>query len=237
MRLLLSCEHGGNRVPARYAHLFASRRARRALESHRGCDTGALLAARAIASRLGVELHAATVTRLLVDLNRSPHHRALFSEFSRPAPARDRERIVARYYAAHRERVRAAAAAAAGAAGTAVHVAVHSFAPRLCGSARHNDVGLLYDPRRPGELAFCRRWQRLLVELDPRLVVRRNYPYLGRADGLTTALRRELDAGSYLGIELEINQARLADSSAARAALIRTIAVTLEQALAQYPAR
>jgi hypothetical protein len=35
--------------------------------------------------------------------------------------------------------------------------------------------------------------------------LRRNYPYRGQSDGLTTALRRQFGA-RYLGIELEINQ-------------------------------
>lgn len=226
--LVLSCEHGGRRVPARYAYLFASTRAQRALASHRGCDDGALDVARALARRFGVELHAATVTRLLVDLNRSPHHRALFSEFSVAADAKTRERILARYYYPHRERIRSAVAAARA---PVVHVAVHSFVPRLGGRARHNDVGLLYDPRRAPELLFCRRWQRLLHERDPRPSVRRNYPYLGRADGLTTALRRELDAERYLGIELEINLARLTRAGRARTALVDTIGATLVQLL------
>lgn len=39
--------------------------------------------------------------------------------------------------------------------------------------------------------------------------MRRNYPYLGRADGLTTHLRRALKTPRYLGIELELNQALL----------------------------
>lgn len=232
--LVMSCEHGGRRVPVRYAHLFESRRAQRALAGHRGCDAGALEIARALAHRFGIELHAATVTRLLVDLNRSPHHRALFSEFSAAASVRDREAILSRYYEPHRERVRRAVTAAPG---TVVHVAVHSFVPRLGGHTRRNDLGLLYDPRRRLEREFCVRWQRCLREHGRSLDVRRNYPYLGRADGLTTALRRELDGTRYVGIELEINQARLARRDAGRRALEDALAATLERALADLGAR
>jgi len=36
--------------------------------------------------------------------------------------------------------------------------------------------------------------------------VRFNYPYLGKADGFTTYLRKQFPA-NYMGIELEVNQA------------------------------
>ena len=45
--LLITCEHGGNRVPHAYRNLFAS--ASRLLQSHRGYDAGALALAREIA--------------------------------------------------------------------------------------------------------------------------------------------------------------------------------------------
>ena len=36
--------------------------------------------------------------------------------------------------------------------------------------------------------------------------MRRNYPYAGKGDGLTSHLRRRFPPGAYVGIELEINQ-------------------------------
>ena len=36
--------------------------------------------------------------------------------------------------------------------------------------------------------------------------MRRNYPYAGRGDGLTSRLRRRFPRGAYVGIELEVNQ-------------------------------
>src|SRR5688572_18373600 len=66
-RLLVSCEHGGNRVPAAYAPLFAD--AADVLATHRGYDLGALEVARAFGRRLGVTPVTATTTRLVVDLN------------------------------------------------------------------------------------------------------------------------------------------------------------------------
>jgi hypothetical protein len=67
-------------------------------------------------------------------------------------------------------------------------------------------VGLLYDPRRPAEAEFCAAWQREIKSADARLTVRRNYPYRGYADGLTTYLRKRYPDPAYAGIELEVNQ-------------------------------
>jgi predicted N-formylglutamate amidohydrolase len=80
----------------------------------------------------------------------------------------------------------------------------------LHGELRNADVGLLYDPRRSGEKGLCTRWQKILEELDPKIRVRRNYPYPGVADGLTTWLRRRVSERNYVGVELEVNQALLA---------------------------
>ena len=40
----------------------------------------------------------------------------------------------------------------------------------------------------------------------PEFALRRNSPYRGTADGLTTALRRRYPANRYIGIEVEMNQ-------------------------------
>src|SRR3954454_24119921 len=71
-RYLVTCEHGGNRIPARYRPLFAGAEA--LLESHRGYDPGALQLGREIAAALDAPLVSANVSRLLVDLNRSIGH-------------------------------------------------------------------------------------------------------------------------------------------------------------------
>lgn len=212
--LLLSCEHGGNRVPRAYAKLFATGPAKSALAGHRGVDLGALEVARALSRRLEIPLVATTVTRLLVDANRSPGHPKLFSEFAKSLSRADRETLVARHYRPHRERVYAEIDKLS--PRRVVHIAVHSFTPVLDGVRRNADIGLLYDPRREPERRLCDRWAAALRGLDPTLRVRRNYPYRGTSDGLTTALRRDYPPARYAGIELEINQVSLTTATQRR---------------------
>jgi predicted N-formylglutamate amidohydrolase len=202
--LILTCEHGGQRVPRAYARLF--RGAERVLASHRGWDAGALELARQLARGLEAPLVATTWSRLLVDSNRSPSNPRIWSDFTSALPASERARIIERYWRPHRLAVDAALAAAA-AHGRIVHVAVHSFTPELNGERRRADIGLLYDSRREAEARFCGRWMTHLRALDPELRIRRNYPYLGKADGLTTSLRNRYRETRYIGVELEINQA------------------------------
>ncbi len=123
--LLGTCEHGGNRVTARYAVLFRGRR--RKLHSHRGYDAGALLMARAFRAPLA----ASTITRLLVELNRSPWNHRLFSEATRELPAHKREHIVASNYAPYRNEVETRVARAA----TIRTPASPTASRRICGAA------------------------------------------------------------------------------------------------------
>lgn len=203
-QLVITCEHGGREVPRDYAALFAGRDT--LLDSHRGWDAGALELGQHMAAAFGVPLHAATTTRLLVDLNRSITHPQLFSEITRSLERERRQEIVDRHYRPHRTAVEAEVARAVGAGQLVIHVASHSFTPTLDDVPRHADVAWLYDPRRPGEVAFARAWMRELARLAPDLRLRRNYPYRGRSDGLTAALRRRHPDAAYVGIELEVNQ-------------------------------
>jgi predicted N-formylglutamate amidohydrolase len=205
--LVLSCEHASNRVPARYAPAFA--RAGRVLDTHRGYDIGAAAVARALARATGAPLFEGRATRLLVDLNRSPGHRAQFSEYTRDLPADERRRIVAEHYAPHRSEVERAIRRLAGAGRRVLHVPVHSFTPRLHGHTRTAELGLLYDPARRRERAVAAAWKRALADLAPQLRVRRNYPYRGVSDGFGPALRRQFPDARYACLEIEINQALL----------------------------
>jgi predicted N-formylglutamate amidohydrolase len=234
--VVVTCEHGGNRVPAAYLDLF--RRHQRLLNSHRGHDPGALELARACARRLKAPLHFATVTRLLVELNRSIGHRSHFSVITRSLEQQARESLVKNYYLPYRQRVETEIAAAIAAKCRALHFSMHTFTPQLDGQVRNADVGLLYDPRRSDEVAICAALRRNLASRRPGLVVRMNYPYQGKADGLTTTLRKTWSATSYVGIEIEVNQKwPLGRDRRGWRRLVRDLALTIESTVAQQPAR
>lgn len=226
---LVTCEHGGKRVPRRYRDLFAGHEA--LLQSHRGYDPGALAMAHDLADALEAPLILATTSRLLVDLNRSPNHPRLHSDMIRSLPDAQRREILARYYLPFRDRAERTIAAAIAGGRRVIHVSSHSFTPVLDGVVRRADVGLLYDPARPGEAGLCSAWRAGLKRQMPQLRVRRNYPYTGTSDGFTVYLRRRFDVDDYIGIELEINQRLVAAPRATWLHLRAALVATLRQAI------
>jgi predicted N-formylglutamate amidohydrolase len=224
--VVVTCEHAGNRIPPAWRHLFRSAHARAALASHRGIDLGAQALARRLARKSGAPLLTTSVSRLLVETNRSEHHPALFSEFTRGLSDDQKHAILARHYTPHRQAVIAALAPGLAAGERVLHLAVHSFTPRLSGKVRRADIGLLYDPSRRAEAGLCNSWLRMLNTLGSGLVIRRNYPYRGVSDGLTTALRQRFGTG-YLGIELEVNQKHLEPVAPTRARVHGALAASL----------
>jgi predicted N-formylglutamate amidohydrolase len=214
-------------VPEELRRLFVG--AADVLESHRGLDYGALEVARALGGRLGVEPVTATITRLVVDLNRSPHHRNVVSQYMRSLPKPERAAAMRAYYWPYRTEVERRVAAGASAGSLVLHVAAHSFTPVLDGITRNCDIGLLYDPRRACERRFIEAWREELGAAAPSLRVRRNYPYRGTSDALVTYLRHRYGQRRYAGVELEVNQ-RLVGSSDWRA-LVTALADTCAAAV------
>lgn len=226
--VVITCEHAGNRVPPRYARLFRGRE--QLLASHRGWDPGALELARSLSRSLGAPLLFTNVTRLLVEANRSAHHPALFSAITRSLPREEKDRILRLYCTPHRDRVRSMIAERIEQGRRVLHLGVHTFTPELDGVRRNADVGLLYDPARARERRFCERLASAIRQVAS-LRVRRNYPYRGAADGLTTSLRREFPASAYMGIEIEVNQAIAASNDAARRReVVRTLTESIPRA-------
>jgi predicted N-formylglutamate amidohydrolase len=174
-------------------------------------------------------LHASTVTRLLVDLNRSVKHPQLFSEFSRRLDPDERAELLRQHYFPHREAIESWIDEHVRRGKQVLHIGVHSFAPRVNGQVRKADLGLLYDPSRRSERQLCGVWKEALCQVAPELRIRRNYPYLGKADGLVTHLRKKFSASCYAGIELEANQALLATPRGRRRAA-KSVAESLRAA-------
>jgi predicted N-formylglutamate amidohydrolase len=228
----ITCEHGGNRIPSRYHDFFRGREA--LLRSHRGYDVGALRVARELSAALSAPLLVSTVSRLLVDLNRSLGHPRLFSEATRPISGELRHEILTRYYLPYRTKAETSIEQLIARGHRVIHISCHSFAPEMDGKVRNADLGLLYDPARAAEANLCRRWRIALKEYAAALRARMNYPYTGTADGFTVYLRRRFPVERYLGIELEINQKHVHEGAshwrAIRSAIIEALFAAVPQA-------
>ena len=198
--LLVTCEHATNAVPKAFKQAFTA--APSVLKTHRAWDPGAALLARRISEQFGAPVFYGQITRLLVDLNRRDNSRRVFSEFT---PAESRQSLLDQYHRPWRSSVLQAARALLK-QGKLLHVSCHSFTPVWDGQERRVDIGLLFDSRRRLESETATGLQARLRTALLDLRVRRNNPYRGISDGMTTWLRDRLPLGRYAGLEIEINQ-------------------------------
>jgi predicted N-formylglutamate amidohydrolase len=203
--VVVTCEHATNRVPPELSSVFRGHRA--LLKTHRGWDIGALGVAERVAAGLASPLFVGEVSRLVIELNRSPDSSSLFSVATRELDDDVKRGLVERYYTPWRGAVRKHVELAFRAQrGAVVHVSAHSFTPELDGKERSVEIGLLFDPSRAGEKTVCERWREAIVRDHDAagMRVRMNLPYRGTSDGHTTALRRVFPASRYVGIEVEV---------------------------------
>ncbi len=228
--IFLTCEHGGNLIPPEYAEFFAGKR--EVLKTHRGLDIGALAVAKQLAVKLDAPLLYVEISRLLIDLNRSSHNPRLFSEFTRTLAPDLRRQIIDKHYTPHRRAVELAIKKEISHGRRVLHLGIHSFTPVLNGVKRQAEVGVLYDPIRSHEKSIS---ERLVMSLKSHLKaascawrVRKNYPYYGSSDGLTTTLRQRFKSSQYFGIELEMNQA-IVSSAAGRKQMTTMLSATLKE--------
>ncbi len=231
--MIISCEHAGNEVPGEYGHLFEHDT--EPLHTHRGIDIGALKLTNTIAEEMEQEPFLHTVTRLLVDLNRSVQSPTLFSEFTKEQPLSVKEDIFEKYYRPHRQKVKKRVQQVIDEGKRAIHVGVHTFTPVWEGEERDVDVGFLFDPVRKNGKQFCEIWRKELDQRHEGLRLRMNQPYKGTMDGFITKLRRNYPEEEYIGVEVEVNQ-RFAHSTGSDvwSRIREQIAISLKSAFKNF---
>jgi len=201
--IIISCEHGGNKIPATLKTHF--RGTEKILATHRGLDIGALHLAQRLAHRLSAKLHFSVTSRLVVDLNRSADSPTLFSSWTRKLTEDERTEILRRWYWPWRKALFGDIKKLAR-RGRVLHLSIHTFTPRLRGITRKTDIGILHDPKIPAEATVSARLRDFLREPCPPMSVHINLPYRGTTDSFVTWARISFAPGRYMGLELEVNQ-------------------------------
>jgi predicted N-formylglutamate amidohydrolase len=204
IQLLITCEHGGKDIPARYIPYFKGKES--ILDSHCGYDPGALEVARTIVKKIRCPFVYETVSRLLVEQNRSRQRKKVFSKVSSKFSEFDKKYILTRIYDPYHHAVDTCINSALKLNKCIYHFSIHTFTPELHGIIRNADIGFLYDPSRSNEKELVNVLSNGIKKEMPDIRVRKNYPYKGISDGLTTALRKRYPQTKYCGIEVEINQ-------------------------------
>jgi predicted N-formylglutamate amidohydrolase len=213
---MITCEHASNALPDFVLRAFPDSNGipDDVLASHRGYDIGAYKIFSILVKRLKPDFHSASkFSRLVVDMNRSSTSKSFYSEYTSSLPNTVKARMLS-LWEKYREKIESFVAgkipekqrkAAKEAPLKVIHLGIHSFTPVLNGVERDADVGILYDPSRPAEAKIAENLIKSIRERAPWLKIRKNYPYLGKSDGLTTTLRQKFGP-TYAGLEIEINQ-------------------------------
>ena len=212
MKLMLTCEHASNRLPASFKKAIPAD----VLKTHRAYDIGACAVFRKLVRFAKPEFYSeGKFSRLFVDLNRTLTNKSAFSEYYEAldkATATKAKAQASDYWKEYRAAIENFVESAlksksktAQSEPAIVHLGIHSFTPVLNGKVRCTDIGILYDPSRPQERAYANVIKDEIKRLYPAMKVRFNYPYKGTSDGLTTTLRKKIGP-RYVGIEIEINQ-------------------------------
>lgn len=225
--IIISCEHAGNRIPAKYSHLFLNEDV--ALNSHRGWDPGALRLATEIAHHLNTSLFSFKISRLLIEINRTIGHRSMFSEYSSELPETDKNQLLNSFYLPYRNSIEKKIKDLSSSGKMVIHIGVHTFTPVFKNTTRNCDIGLLYDPGRVFEKQYCNLLKKNLKPKLPHFKILSNQPYKGVDDGLTTYLRKQIGETQYLGIELEVNQRFLNRKNQFPRELRKILAHSIEQ--------
>jgi len=202
IKWVVTCEHGGHKIPHDFKYLLPAMG--EALTTHRGEDIGVKAAFNQFKAISDFRI-INQISRLLIEFNRSLHHPKLFSGFSRNISPKEKKLLIDHYYLPYRNRIEKSVAEFISNNYLVIHLSIHSFTPVLDGLERTTDIGLLYDPKREDEKRFCQLWKDRCKDELHRYKMRMNYPYLGKADGLVTSLRKKFKE-HYLGIEVELNQ-------------------------------
>ena len=214
--LMITCEHASNALPDFVLRAFRDSNGipDDVLASHRGYDIGAYKIFSILVKRLKPDFHSASkFSRLVVDMNRSSTSKSFYSEYTSSLPNTVKARMLS-LWEKYREKIESFVAgkipekqrkAAKEAPLKVIHLGIHSFTPVLNGVERDADVGILYDPSRPSEAKIAEILIKNIRDREPSLRIRKNYPYLGKSDGLTTTLRQKFGP-AYAGLEIEINQ-------------------------------
>jgi predicted N-formylglutamate amidohydrolase len=194
--VLILCDHASNAVPAGVDLGIAPA----VLDKHIAIDIGAAAVSEALAAHLDTPAILATVSRLVIDLNREPDSAGLIPHISdgHAIPGNgtaDRAERIARFHAPYHRAI----AKAIRARRPALLVSVHSFTPRLeqhDGPARPWEIGILYN--RDARAA------RIGIELlkQAGVVTGDNEPYSGRLLNATMNRHAEGNGIPYLGVEI-----------------------------------
>lgn len=225
--LILSCQHAANDVPEAYTALFKGHKG--ILETHEAVDVHAREITLHLHEVLGVKYTLTSITRLLIDCNRSLIHQRCFSKITKTLSPSEKQALIDQYYRPFQQQTHDLIQANIAQDNQVLHLSINTFPPTKEGITHNAGIGILYDFRRHAEKEVARLWHGLLSQQTPRYRVRMNYPYPGHHhDNFLNSLRHEYPERDYLGLEIECNQALL-ETQTSKLELLNVLSNSLKE--------
>jgi predicted N-formylglutamate amidohydrolase len=176
--VVLLCEHASNYIPSEYDNLGIPSAD---LQRHIAWDIGAAGVVRQLSRLLDAPAFLGGFSRLLIDVNRSPHASSSIVERSDATQipgntmlaARERQRRVTHIYEPFHQAVREHLAGRVAVGRRTVIVAIHSFTPSYQGVARQWHAGVVFER----SSAFVQATLERLRAADRSMSVGANEPY------------------------------------------------------------
>lgn len=201
---VLVCDHASNRIPSRYAGLGLKPHER---VMHIAWDPGALAVALRLTELLDAPLVHSTVSRLVVDCNRTAAAPDLIPSMSErtaipgnlDVPAGERLSRIARYHTPFHDAIEALLDERLAAGRETILVTIHSFTPFYRDAWRPWPIGLIHGV----DAGFTAALQAALLAEDPDLKVGWNEPYSGLS-GVTFTLEHHGDGHGLASSMIEL---------------------------------
>lgn len=226
---LLICEHASNHIPERCSKLGL---AEPVLTTHIAWDPGALEVARALSARLDAPLVHATISRLVIDLNRvpsAPDSIPAISEIT-VIPGNtalddgERQRRVREIYDPFHHAVDAFVAGRMPEKSIHAVVSIHSFTPVYKGQQRPWHLGFIHDTDDRLARAVLRD-----LSADPALTIALNEPY-NTSHGVFHTLDRHAVQRGLAPLMVEIRNDLIATKTT-QDAMAKLLAGAIERAI------
>lgn len=204
MKIMVSCEHGGDVIPQEWQHLFSE--AHDAMQSPQLCEYGARWLYDSIAPTIADYADMANISRMVVDVDGSIGNGTALSAVTSKLSAQEAGKIIRDYYLPYQIEFEDRAETWTQQGENILLVGLHTFEPIVRNIPLGMDIGLIFDHNDTEERSLALRIKRGFEKNASWLRVRFNAPHKVKEDGFVQHMREMYGQRGLKGIEIEVGE-------------------------------